>query len=109
MISFQVKSLVAFKHDFECTPFHIASIFEEPDDQLWVWERLFDDISNEHAPWKEIKAKSSSSPWITCEIRHKMNRRYKLFKAAISTKCPEQWSNYKRVRNEVTSDLRKAN
>ena len=32
----------------------------------------------------------------------------KLFKAAISGKCPEQWSNYKRVRNEVTSDLRKA-
>ena len=97
-----------FKHDFECTPFHIASIFEEPDDQLWVWERLFDDISNEHAPWKEIKARRFSSPWITCEIRHKMNRRYKLFKAAISSKCPEQWSNYKRVRNEVTSDLRKA-
>ena len=42
------------------------------------------------------------------EIRHKMNRRYKLFKTAISSKCPEQWSNYKRVRNEVTSDLRKA-
>ena len=97
-----------FKHDLECTPFYIASIFEEPDDQLWVWERLFDDISNEHAPWREINARSFSSPWITCEIRHKMNRRYKLFKTAISSKCPEQWSNYKRVRNEVTSDLRKA-
>ena len=90
-----------FKHDLECSPFHIASIFDEPDDQLWVWEQLFDDISNEHAPWKEIKARSFSSPWITCEIRHKMNRRYKLFKAAISSKCPKQWSNYKRVRNEV--------
>ena len=100
--------VMKFKHDFECTSFHIASIFEEPDDQLWVWERLFDDTSNEHAPWKEIKARSFSCPWITCEIRHKMNRQYKLFKAAISSKCPEQWSNYKRVRKEVTSDLRKA-
>ena len=95
-----------FKYDLERTPFHIASIFEDPDDHLWVWERLFDDISNEHAPWREIKARSFSSSWITCEIRHKMNRRYKLFKAAISSKCPEQWSKYKRVRNEVTSDLR---
>ena len=102
------KNIGKFKYDLECTPFYIASIFEEPDDQLWVWERLFDDISNEHAPWREIKARSFSSPWITCEIRHKMNRRYKLFKVAISSKCPEQWSNYKRVRNEVTSDLRKA-
>ena len=106
--NFKKMNVEKFKHDFECTPFHFASIFEEPDDQLWVWERLFDDISNEHAPWKEIKARSFSSPWITCEFRHKMNRRYKLFKAAISSKCPEQWSNYKRVRNEVTSDLRKA-
>ena len=106
--NFKKMDVEKFKHDFECTPFHIASIFEEPDDQLWVWERLFNDISNEHAPWKEIKARSVSSPWITCEIRHKMNRRYKLFKAAISSKCPEQWSNYKRVRNEVTYDLRKA-
>jgi len=51
-----------FKNDLGCTPFHIASIFEEPDDQLWVWERLFDDISNEHAPWKEIKARRFSFP-----------------------------------------------
>ena len=96
-----------FKHGLECVPFHVSSIFEEPHVELWVWERLFDDISNEHDPWKEIKARSFSSPWITCEIRHKMNRKYKLFKAAISIKCPEQWSNYKRVRNDVTSDLRK--
>ena len=106
--NYKRMDVAKFKHDLECTPFYIASIFEEPDDQLWVWERLFDDISNEHAPWRVIKARSFSFPWITCEIRHKMNRRYKLFKAAISSKCPEQWSNYKRVRNEVTSDLRKA-
>ena len=54
------------------------------------------------------KGKKLLLPWITCEIRHKMNRRYKLFKAAISSKRPEQWSYYKRVRNGVTSDLRKA-
>ena len=106
--NYKRMDVAKFKHDLECTPVYIASIFEEPDDQLWVWERLFDDISNEHAPWRVIKARSFSSPWITCEICHKMNRRYKLFKAAISSKCPAQWSNYKRVRNEVTSDLRKA-
>lgn len=37
-----------------------------------------------------------------------MNRIYKLFKAAISSKCPKLWSDYKRARNEVTSDIRKA-
>lgn len=37
-----------------------------------------------------------------------MNRRYKLFKAAVSTKCAKLWSEYKKVRNEITSDLRLA-
>ena len=36
-----------------------------------------------------------------------MNRRYKLFKAVISSRCPKLWSDYKRARNEVTSELRK--
>ena len=57
--NFKKMDVEKFKHDLECTPFHIASIFDEPDDQLWVWERLFDDISNEHAPWKEIRQEAS--------------------------------------------------
>ena len=50
----------------------------------------------------------SSAPWITNEIRHKINKRYKLFKAAVTEKCPELWQNYKQARNEVTAALRKA-
>ena len=98
----------SFRHDLETAPFQIASIFDDPDDHLWAWQCLFNDICNEHAPWKEVKVRSSSDPWISCDIRYKMNRRYKLFKAAASTKCPQQWTEYKRVRNKVTSDLRKA-
>ena len=60
--NYKRMDVAKFKHDLECTPFYIASIFEEPDDQLWVWERLFDDISNEHAPWRVIKTRSFSSP-----------------------------------------------
>lgn len=44
-----------FKHDIESTPFHIASIFEDPDDQLWAWEHLFFGIYDEHAPRKRLK------------------------------------------------------
>ena len=45
---------------------------------------------------------------LTNEIRHKINKRYKLFKAAVTKKCPELWQNYKQARNEVTAALRKA-
>ena len=98
----------AFKHDLETAPFHIASIFDDPDNRLWAWKILFDDICNDHAPWKEVRIKSCAPPWLTNDIRYKMNERFKLFKLAMANRCPEAWSAYKRARNSVTRALRKA-
>ena len=97
-----------FRYDIETAPFHVASVFDDADDILWAWQYLFTTICDDHAPWKEVKIRSTSAPWITSDIRFKMNRRYKLFKKAITTKCPLLWQKYKKVRNEVTSALRKA-
>ena len=106
--NFKNYNLDNFRRDIETAPFHIASVFDDPDDLLWTWQSLFVNICDEHAPWKEVKIRSRSAPWITNEIRHKMNKRYKLFKAAVTKKCPESWQNYKQARNEVTAALRKA-
>lgn len=81
-----------FRQDIETAPFHVASVVDEPDDVLWAWQTLFNSVCDEHAPWKEVKIRSRSDPWITNEIRYKINSRYKIFKAAVSTKCPELWS-----------------
>jgi len=97
-----------FRDDIESAPFHVASVFDDADDILWAWQMLFTNICDDHAPWKEVKIRSSSAPWITSDIRFKMNRRCKIFKKATTTKCPLLWQEYKKVRNEVTPDLRKA-
>ena len=101
-----------FKEDIRAAPFHIASIFDDLDDQLWVWQQpgqqLYTGICDEHAPWKQVKVKAPSAPWITNDIRLAMNRRYKLFKASVTSKSTKLWSDYKKVRNKVTSDLRRA-
>lgn len=78
-----------FQADVESVPFHIALVFEEPDDILWAWQTLFKGICDEHVAQKEVKIRSKSAPWITNEIRYKINKRYKIFKEAVSTKCPE--------------------
>ena len=92
----------------EQTPFYIASVFDDMDDILWAWNQLFRGVCDSHAPLKEIKVRSVSSPWINNTIRLKMNRRFKLFKRAVETKDQNTWADYKRLRNEITSDLRKA-
>ena len=98
--------LDVFRYDLATAPFHVASVFDDADDIQWAWQNLFDNICNHHAPWKQVKIRSTSAPWISDEIRYKMNRRYKLFKKAVNTKCPILWQEYKRARNEVTSALR---
>ena len=53
----------SFRDDIESAPFHIASIFD-PDDNLWAWQYLFNDLCDGHAPGKKVKIRSSSAPWI---------------------------------------------
>ena len=91
-----------FRDDIESAPFHIASIFNDPDDNLWAWQYLFNDLCDKRAPWKNVKIRSI---WMTSDIRLKMNRRYKLFKEAASTNYPRKWSAYKKARSNVTSEL----
>ena len=81
--------LDAFRHDLATAPFHVASVFDDADDVQWAWQNLFDAIFNDHAPRKLVKIRNKSAPWISDEMRYKMNRRYKLFKKAINKiKCP---------------------
>ena len=66
------------------------------------------DMLLHHAPWKQVRIRNTSVPWISDKILCKMNPRYTLFRNAINTKCPLLWQEYKRARNEVTSALRQA-
>lgn len=59
----------AFQHDLEIAPFHTASIFDDPNDRLRALQILFDDICNDHPPWKEVRIKSCAPTWLTNDIR----------------------------------------
>ena len=55
------------------------------------------------------KLRSQSLPWVSGALRHKMNRRYKALKKAKKKPNNEElWIKYRRLRNEVTADLRRA-
>ena len=97
-----------FKRDIESAPFHIATIFDDPDDTLWLWNKLFLQIANDHAPTKQVKVRSHSLPWITNEIRRKMNRRFELYKKAVNTNDNEKWLEYNYLRNTITAEVRRA-
>ena len=89
-----------FKGEIRAAPFHIGSIFDDSDDQTWFCQKLYTDICDQRAPWKEIKVRACSAPLITSDIRLAVNRRYKLFEAAVTSKSAKSWSDYKRARKK---------
>ena len=55
-----------------------------------------------------MKLRSQSLPWVSGALRHKMNRHYKALKKAKKEPNNEElWIKYRRLRNEVTADLRR--
>ena len=50
-------------------PFHIINLFDEVDDKLYTFERLYLDILDEHAPFKQIHIRVKQVLYMTEEWR----------------------------------------
>ena len=83
-----------------------AHVSDLTSDKFWLFLAIVKNslLSRQGSP----AIRSISAPWISSTIRYKMNKRYKLFKAAVASKCPKLWQEYKKARNEVTGALRQA-
>ena len=58
--SFKEFDEIEFNKDLQIVPFHVAYVFDEIDDIYWAWERLYNNVLDDHAPIKCKKVKESS-------------------------------------------------
>ena len=98
----------AFIEDIKETPFHFASLMDDPNEMWDVWKSLLLEVINKHAPMRKIKVKSKSSPWITAELGRKMRKRDFLKNQAVKQNSHQAWNDYKKARNEVNASIREA-
>ena len=83
--------------------------FGDDPNAMWrIWEELFLEVLNKHAPLQHKKTKSSKVPWITNKVKCLITTRNKLKRKAITTKTETDRSNYKKIKNQVNVDLRNA-
>ena len=54
-----------FISDLEEALWSVCFAFDDPDDCDWAWSNIFNGICNRRAPYKEVKTRSQSLPWIT--------------------------------------------
>ena len=98
-----------FLDDLNKVPFSTAYIFDDVDDVYWCWEKLLNEILDDHAPVVSFKRrKTPGSQFITAEIRKHMRLRDRFKRIYNKSKKPEDWENYRATRNKVVSMRRKA-
>ena len=78
--SFKHFSKASFQEDLTAAPCCVMDIFDAPDGKTEVFNLLFLDILDHHAPVRTVRVKKKLSPWITKAIRKEMDRRNRLFR-----------------------------
>ena len=81
------------------------------DDLEGMWDTFkinFLRLSNKHAPLTTRRLKDRFNPWITHEIVEMMYERDHVKRKAVKHKCQTTWDQYRQLRNNVTSMIRKA-
>ena len=99
----------AFLEDLSKVPFSTAYVFDDPDDVYWCWEKLYNQILDDHAPIISFKkSKTPGSQFIIIDIRKVMRQRDRLKRKFNKSRSPDDWENYRKIRNKVVSMRRKA-
>ena len=79
----------------EYVPFHIINIFDDFNDPIDVFNKLFLDTLSEHAPAKRIKIKSRPNLFITPEIKQMIKTRDSWQKMARKTNDKLHWNAFR--------------
>ena len=61
----------------------------------------------QNIPFKFLR-KRVDIPWITPDIKKRIQKKRRLWKQAKLSNCPDRWLKYKRFSNKVKDDLNKA-
>ena len=65
-------------------------------------------IAKQCIPNRVVRIKPADPPWLTLRIKKIIRKRKRAYKKAKITNSPAHWTNFKRIRNKVTSMIRES-
>ena len=92
--------------DISNAPWSLVDIFDDTDDKLDIFNSLFHQILDQHAPVKTVKLRARPNPFIDDNIRSLMRSRDHWQRLARQTNDPAMWSGYRNFRREVKREIR---
>lgn len=95
--SFKNYKSDSFLSETEKVPWSVMDMFDEVDDRLFVFNSLFLDIVDDHAPLRTITIRGRANPFVTEQIRELMKTRDFYQKLARKTKDHLAWNAFKKL------------
>ena len=105
---FQDVDVDAFCERLQNQPWENVILAKDISQAVKLWEDYLLEIVNLFMPIKSRKVKNKSSPWMTSEIVKLIKQRNKIKKKSRRTKNSEDIIMYRKLRNKVTCEVRKA-
>ena len=99
---------VKFRQDVENIPFQVCDMFNDVDDQYWVFSNMYKSVLDDHAPLKTKVIRSDKIPYMTSELMKAMYKRSSYKNVYLKNRCSKNWEAYRKQRNMVTGMRRKA-
>ena len=97
-----------FRNDVSTQPWDDIKELYDPNDMWKKWKELFLSVCDKHAPVKTKRTRPTKSPWITTNLKKRMNFRNRLKKKAVKTKDASSWNRFRKVKNKVNQEIKAA-
>ena len=97
-----------FISDLRNQPWETVKDFVNIDDAVEKWQNMFTYIIDKHMPIRTKRSKQRNTPWMNSNIFKLMKDRDKIKHKAFRTKNDDMMSLYRKLRNKVTFEIRKA-
>jgi exonuclease III len=99
----------AFLKDFSTLPLSLIYSTNDPNDQLDMLNKLFNECLERHAPLRKEKITRPPAPWLkTNEIPSNMLERNRLRTTAHTTNSDNDWKAFRTIRNKIRIMIRQA-
>lgn len=97
-----------FKDELRNVPWKNCFVEDNMNSSWNLFKHYLTIVINKHAPLVERKIRGMQNPWMSRDIKTKMNTRDYYLRCAKRTNSENDWSSYRRVRNLVSYLIRQA-
>ena len=90
-----------FINDVQNIPFSVCDVFDDVDDRLWSFNKLFSDVIDKDTPIKKKILKKTSLPYMNSRLRRAIHKKNMLYNAYKKGKV--KWDMCRKQRNLMTA------